>query len=118
MKKYINWYYLHLKVKIKTPSVYIQLLSMILIVFLISNTLIPTNEMVNVLESVSIPLYPEIGEIKKTMQELGAVNAIMSGSGFLVAPPDAGARMAAQSASQNIFTSSRSSRDPVLLIKF
>lgn len=38
-------------------------------------------EMVNVLETVTIEKYPEIGTIKLKMQELGAINAIMSGSG-------------------------------------
>ncbi|MCD7766100.1 MAG: 4-(cytidine 5'-diphospho)-2-C-methyl-D-erythritol kinase [Lachnospiraceae bacterium] len=35
----------------------------------------------NVLESVTVPGYPVIGEIKKQMMQLGAVNAMMSGSG-------------------------------------
>ncbi|MCR5292517.1 MAG: 4-(cytidine 5'-diphospho)-2-C-methyl-D-erythritol kinase [Eubacterium sp.] len=37
--------------------------------------------MANVLELVTIPLHPEIGEIKKIMEENGAVKAMMSGSG-------------------------------------
>jgi transcription termination factor Rho len=39
-----------------------------------------------------------------------------SGRGFFVAPPEAGALIAAQSASQSILTSSLSSLEPVLLI--
>lgn len=35
----------------------------------------------NVLESVTLPLYPEIRKIKQEMLELGAMNALMSGSG-------------------------------------
>lgn len=35
----------------------------------------------NVLESVTIPHYPEIETIKTTMKETGALNALMSGSG-------------------------------------
>ncbi len=35
----------------------------------------------NVLEEVTIPEYPVIGDIKQTMLNMGAVNAIMSGSG-------------------------------------
>lgn len=35
----------------------------------------------NVLESVTIPHYPEIETIKTTMKEAGALNALMSGSG-------------------------------------
>lgn len=35
----------------------------------------------NVLEQVTIPDNPVIGEIKKMMLDMGAVNAIMSGSG-------------------------------------
>ena len=42
--------------------------------------------------------------------------AITSGKGFFVAPPEAGALIAAQLASQSIFTSSLSSLVPVLLI--
>ena len=37
--------------------------------------------LVNVLESVSIRLYPEIATIKAAMIEHGALNALMSGSG-------------------------------------
>ena len=37
--------------------------------------------MANVLELVTIPLHPEIGEIKKMMEDNGAVKAMMSGSG-------------------------------------
>jgi 4-diphosphocytidyl-2-C-methyl-D-erythritol kinase len=37
--------------------------------------------MVNVLESVSIPKKPEIGIIKSRLIEMGALNALMSGSG-------------------------------------
>lgn len=35
----------------------------------------------NVLESVTVPLYPVIDSIKKDMIEHGAMNAMMSGSG-------------------------------------
>lgn len=35
----------------------------------------------NVLEDVTIPMHPEIAEIKKVMLECGALNAMMSGSG-------------------------------------
>lgn len=35
----------------------------------------------NVLETVTIPAYPVIGEIKRTMLEYGAVGSLMSGSG-------------------------------------
>jgi len=35
----------------------------------------------NVLESVTIPMHPEIGEIKRRFMELGAEGALMSGSG-------------------------------------
>ncbi len=35
----------------------------------------------NVLESVTIPEYPAVGEIKEEMKKLGAVGAMMSGSG-------------------------------------
>ena len=38
-------------------------------------------EMGNVLETVTIPAYPVIGEIKKTMLECGALGSLMSGSG-------------------------------------
>ena len=40
-----------------------------------------TNRMGNVLETVTIPAYPVIDEIKRKMVEWGAVNALMSGSG-------------------------------------
>ncbi|NLB89007.1 MAG: 4-(cytidine 5'-diphospho)-2-C-methyl-D-erythritol kinase [Syntrophomonadaceae bacterium] len=39
------------------------------------------NNMQNVLESVCLPKYPEIGKIKLRMLEYGALNALMSGSG-------------------------------------
>ena len=35
----------------------------------------------NILETVTIPAHPVIREIKEKMMELGAVNALMSGSG-------------------------------------
>ena len=35
----------------------------------------------NVLETVTVPVYPVIGSIKRRMRELGAVNSLMSGSG-------------------------------------
>lgn len=38
-------------------------------------------EMKNVLETVSIKKFPQIAEIKKQLIELGALNALMSGSG-------------------------------------
>lgn len=40
-----------------------------------------TDRMENVLETVSIPAYPVIGEIKKLCLKQGAMNALMSGSG-------------------------------------
>lgn len=39
------------------------------------------SRMGNVLESVTVPLYPVIDSIKKDMIEHGAINAMMSGSG-------------------------------------
>lgn len=39
------------------------------------------DNMVNVLEEVTIPLYPVIADIKKTMLDFGALGSIMSGSG-------------------------------------
>ena len=39
------------------------------------------SRMENVLETVTTKLYPQIEEIKQTMKESGAENAIMSGSG-------------------------------------
>lgn len=35
----------------------------------------------NVLESVTLELYPEVRQMKKTMQRLGADGVLMSGSG-------------------------------------
>ena len=35
----------------------------------------------NVLESVTIPAYPIIGEIKQMLREMGALTSLMSGSG-------------------------------------
>lgn len=40
-----------------------------------------TSRMGNVLETVTIPAYPVIGDIKNTCMEHGAMNALMSGSG-------------------------------------
>ncbi len=40
-----------------------------------------TDRLGNVLETVTIPAHPVIGEIKKAMKELGAVGTLMSGSG-------------------------------------
>ena len=40
-----------------------------------------TDRMENVLETVTIPKYPVIEEIKNCMNEQGAMNALMSGSG-------------------------------------
>ncbi len=39
------------------------------------------SRMGNVLELVTLPEYPEIGQIKEMMMEAGALNAMMSGSG-------------------------------------
>ncbi|MCM1542530.1 MAG: 4-(cytidine 5'-diphospho)-2-C-methyl-D-erythritol kinase [Blautia sp.] len=39
------------------------------------------DRMENVLETVTIPAYPVIDELKQRMKELGAVNSLMSGSG-------------------------------------
>lgn len=39
------------------------------------------DRMGNVLETVTIPAYPVIHELKQRMKELGAVNSLMSGSG-------------------------------------
>ena len=39
------------------------------------------NTMGNVLETVTIPNYPIIDDIKKQMMASGAINAMMSGSG-------------------------------------
>jgi 4-diphosphocytidyl-2-C-methyl-D-erythritol kinase len=38
-------------------------------------------ELGNVLESVTLPLYPEVQQLKETMQRLGADGVLMSGSG-------------------------------------
>lgn len=40
-----------------------------------------TDRMGNVLETVTVPAYPVIDRIKRRMRELGAENALMSGSG-------------------------------------
>jgi 4-diphosphocytidyl-2-C-methyl-D-erythritol kinase len=40
-----------------------------------------TDRMENVLETVTVPKYPVIEEIKNCMKENGAMNALMSGSG-------------------------------------
>ena len=40
-----------------------------------------TDRMENVLETVTIPAYPVIEEIKNCMKENGAINSLMSGSG-------------------------------------
>lgn len=39
------------------------------------------NNMVNVLETVSLKKYPEIGQIKQKLEAQGAIKALMSGSG-------------------------------------
>lgn len=39
------------------------------------------DRMANVLETVTIPAYPVISDLKQRMKELGAVNSLMSGSG-------------------------------------
>ena len=43
-----------------------------------------TNAMGNVLELVTIPLHPEIGQLKEVMMDAGALGALMSGSGATV----------------------------------
>ena len=43
-----------------------------------------TERMGNVLQDVTIPAYPEVERIKEQMKALGAVNAMMSGSGRTV----------------------------------
>ena len=43
-----------------------------------------TERMGNVLQDVTIPAYPEVERIKEQMKTLGAVNAMMSGSGRTV----------------------------------
>ena len=40
-----------------------------------------TDRMGNVLETVTIPAYPVINEIKRTMMDNGAIGSMMSGSG-------------------------------------
>jgi 4-diphosphocytidyl-2-C-methyl-D-erythritol kinase len=40
-----------------------------------------TDRVENVLETVTVPKYPVIEEIKNCMKENGAMNALMSGSG-------------------------------------
>ncbi len=55
--------------------------------------------MANVLESVTIPEYPVIGQIKEFLLEHGALNSLMSGSGptvFALFEDEATARMAAE----------------------
>ena len=37
--------------------------------------------LVNVLENVTIPMYPKIDSIKRTMMDFGALGSLMSGSG-------------------------------------
>jgi 4-diphosphocytidyl-2-C-methyl-D-erythritol kinase len=57
--------------------------------------------LVNDLESVAIRRYPQIGEIKALLQNLGAAGALMSGSGgavFAIFAGAAAAQLAAQSA--------------------
>ena len=44
------------------------------------------NDMGNVLETVTIPHYPIIAEIKEHMMQNGAINSMMSGLGFLAHP--------------------------------
>ncbi len=46
-----------------------------------ANVELMASRMGNVLESVTIPLYPVIDSIKKDMMDCGAINAMMSGSG-------------------------------------
>ena len=46
-----------------------------------ADTVHPAGHMGNVLETVTIPNYPVIAEIKEHMMEHGAVHAMMSGSG-------------------------------------
>ena len=45
------------------------------------NTKEISSKLVNVLENVSIPMCPVIGDLKKTMLSFGAMGALMSGSG-------------------------------------
>ena len=45
------------------------------------NLYVITERMGNVLQDVTIPAYPEVERIKEQMKTLGAVNAMMSGSG-------------------------------------
>ena len=55
--------------------------------------------MANVLESVTIPEYPVIGQIKEFLLEHGALNSLMSGSGptvFALFEDEATAQMAAE----------------------
>lgn len=54
----------------------------------------------NVLENVTIPLYPEIGKIKQRFLELGAQGALMSGSGPTVFALFTQQRHAEQAAAQ------------------
>ena len=55
--------------------------------------------MENVLETVTIPAHPVIGEIKEICRAKGAMNALMSGSGptvFGIFEREESARMAAE----------------------
>ena len=58
-------------------------------------------EICNVLESVTIPCYPEIALLKRQMREFGAIASMMSGSGPTVfgMMPD---KKAAESAAEKI----------------
>ena len=47
----------------------------------LKNVALVASRMGNVLESVTVPLYPVIDSIKRDMIEHGAINAMMSGSG-------------------------------------
>ena len=59
----------------------------------------------NVLETVTIPAYPEIAAIKRCLQENGALGVLMSGSGptvFGIMPDQARAKRAAEQLEQQV----------------
>jgi len=59
----------------------------------------------NVLETVTIPAYPEIAAIKRCLQENGALGVLMSGSGptvFGIMPDQAQAKRAAEQLGQQV----------------
>lgn len=55
MERYLTWYYLNLKFNIKSKTTYLQILFMILIIVIMSNIKIPSNQTVRIL------LYNEAG---------------------------------------------------------